>query len=366
MMIFLRISRNTPRYIWIFLAALCQVLLLFILLHGKIEPLPPEVQNMDRDDESSPEIATATEIPLPTPLTGNLRDIAFVINNTTICWGNPKTIVFIITRVHNYRQRRVIRATWAKPTSDIRFAFLVGLPDATDHLWDWFLFAEMTTYGDIIQLGVEDTYDRLTIKTGGMIKWVYDYCRHVKYVIKSDDDMYLDAAQFTSALDAHADQNAYFVCKVFFRPKVNRDPTSKFFVGRESWPLSTFPNHCCGSGYGFTANIIPDMWGTALKTDLMKNEDVWWTGIVGMKINGVKLISDERIHFTPSLKNWCEVKPYITTHELQPENMLEIWREKLAGKTCPPPKRPRSTNKPKITDEEAQKHKSLTGKGVSR
>ncbi|XP_074657378.1 beta-1,3-galactosyltransferase 5-like [Tubulanus polymorphus] len=189
----------------------------------------------------------------------------------------------------------------------------------------------MATYGDIIQINMKDVYYTLTIKTGAMVKWVYEYCRHAKYVIKIDDDMYLDAEQFTYALDARADQNAYFVCTVLVRPFVIRDPRSKFYISRETWPLPTFSNHCLGSGYGFTANAIPDIWRAALKTELIQFEDVWLTGLVARKVQDLKLVNDKRVHFLPLLKNWCEMKHCITMHGLSPENLLDIWRDKLAG-----------------------------------
>ncbi|XP_074651626.1 beta-1,3-galactosyltransferase 1-like [Tubulanus polymorphus] len=266
----------------------------------------------------------------PIPFMGYLRDIKFVNNNTTICWGNPKTIVVIISRAHSYQQRRAIRATWAKSTKEIRFAFLLGLPATTDYLWKKFLSIEMEMYGDIIQVNMEDKRNKL--KTGAMIKWVHDYCLHAKYVIKINDDTYLDAEQFTSALDAHLDQNAYFMCRVFAHPTVERDPKKEYYVSRDTWPLPFFPNHCSGPGYGFTANIIPDMWRTALQTTLIINDDVWWTGIIARRIQGVKHFSDERIIVlqpTSILKNWCETKLYIMVNEQSPENLLKIWQDKL-------------------------------------
>ncbi|XP_074656578.1 beta-1,3-galactosyltransferase 5-like isoform X2 [Tubulanus polymorphus] len=280
-------------------------------------------------------VSKMTETPSTNSM-GSLRGIEFVKNNATLCRGNPKTVVVIISHSDNYKQRRAIRATWGKSTSDIRYVFLLGLSPGQRR--EKIATAEVDTHGDIVQMNMVEMYYRLTMKSGAMVKWVNEFCRHVKYVIKIDDDMYLDAGQYTSALDARAGHNAYLLCYLVRNPGVNRNPKSKFYVSREDWPSSRFPNYCSGTGYGFTAKIIPDMWKTALETKLMNNEDVWLTGVVVSKMKGVKRIDDRRINLTSRARNWCESKDYITTHRLSPQNLMDIWKDKLSGKTCPPKK----------------------------
>ncbi|XP_074653152.1 beta-1,3-galactosyltransferase 1-like [Tubulanus polymorphus] len=323
-----------PRYKWIVAtASLISLFLLYrylTIVDTEKVPIQTHTDVFDR----------TTEVTGPSPpIMGYLQDIEFVDSNKSaaICRGNPKTIVIVISSTDNYRQRRVIRSTWAsKPTSDIRFAFLLGL--SADRLWDRFISLEMDTHGDVILFNMIDTYYGLTLKTGALVKWVRDNCRRAKNVIKIDDDMYLDAGQLTSALDAHAHRKTYFMCRVFKTPPVDRDRKSKYYVSKDVWPAPNFPTHCSGPGYAFTANLVPVMWRTALRMKLFNNEDVWWTGIVAGRIRGVKHIKDKRIYLTPRLKNWCETKPFVVAHGLSPENLLAIWRDKMANKTCPPPK----------------------------
>ncbi|XP_074652477.1 beta-1,3-galactosyltransferase 5-like isoform X2 [Tubulanus polymorphus] len=314
-------NMHYPRFKWIVLAT---CLVFTFIIYGMIDIKKREKGKIEK--QLSP----------PSLYIGSLQDIKFVRNNATLCRGNPKTVVVIISHSENYKQRLAIRATWAKSTSDIRYVFLLGL--SPDQLWEKFVSIEMDTYGDIVEIDMIEMYYKLTMKSGAMVKWVNEFCRNVKYVIKVDDDMYLDAEQYTSALDAHANQTAYFLCYLVRRPGVDRNPKSKFYVSRKMWSLSRYPDYCSGTGYGFTANIIPELWRTSLETKLMNNEDVWLTGVVVSKMKGVKHIDDRRINLLSSSRNWCESKDYITTHRLSPENLMDIWKDKLAGKTCPPKK----------------------------
>jgi len=51
---------------------------------------------------------------------------------------------------------------------------------------------ESLHYSDIIQEGFVDSYNNLTLKSVMMLKWVLSNCHSVRYIMKTDDDMFVN------------------------------------------------------------------------------------------------------------------------------------------------------------------------------
>lgn len=51
---------------------------------------------------------------------------------------------------------------------------------------------ESLHYSDIIQEGFVDSYNNLTLKSVMMLKWVVSNCHSVRYIMKTDDDMFVN------------------------------------------------------------------------------------------------------------------------------------------------------------------------------
>jgi len=60
---------------------------------------------------------------------------------------------------------------------------------------------ESTKYGDVIQEGFLDTYNNLTLKSVMLLKWVRTHCRHALYVMKTDDDMFVNLPRLITFLE---------------------------------------------------------------------------------------------------------------------------------------------------------------------
>ena len=99
----------------------------------------------------------------------------------------------------NFRKRQVIRQTWRKHLKDAHrerllavagFAFTVGLTDDAETQRQ--IEEESDNYGDIIQIGISDFYLNMSMKVAGLFNWLYKYCAKVDFVVKLDDDVYVN------------------------------------------------------------------------------------------------------------------------------------------------------------------------------
>ena len=51
---------------------------------------------------------------------------------------------------------------------------------------------ESTDHGDLVQGSFTDSYRNLTYKNVMGLLWVTQFCSHAQYIVKTDDDMFLD------------------------------------------------------------------------------------------------------------------------------------------------------------------------------
>lgn len=159
------------------------------------------------------------------PLTGvkKLRpDFGPVLNDVTFyrypiaiqscqsrIFSNNATTLFvaIISAPSYFHNRKIIRQTWLrdlKMRSDlgsvnlVGYAFVVGLPENEEIQKQ--IEEENETYRDILQIEMIDHYYNLTVKVVGLLNWMNDYCSQVDFVLKIDDDVYVNTKNFLTVI----------------------------------------------------------------------------------------------------------------------------------------------------------------------
>ncbi|GIY27779.1 UDP-GalNAc:beta-1,3-N-acetylgalactosaminyltransferase 1 [Caerostris extrusa] len=111
------------------------------------------------------------------------------------CWSQSdlRLVIVVCSAPQNFASRQAIRATWGKEsrwTKGTRIFFIIGR--SSQNITDMFVFTEKQEYGDVIHYDFTDSYFNLTLKSVSMLKWVTTNCTNAKYVMKSDDDMFVN------------------------------------------------------------------------------------------------------------------------------------------------------------------------------
>lgn len=65
------------------------------------------------------------------------------------------------------------------------------------------LEAESYMYSDIIRGRFIDSYNNLTLKTISSLEWVDTYCPRAAYILKTDDDMFINVLRLMAFIDKH-------------------------------------------------------------------------------------------------------------------------------------------------------------------
>jgi hypothetical protein len=126
-----------------------------------------------------------------------------------------RTIFVIINSAPaNFRKRKMIRQTWRNHLKDAHeerllgvagFAFILGL--AEDQETQNQIEKEAKTYGDIIQIGIPDFYRNMSVKVAGLFNWLYRFCAKVEFVVKVDDDVYVNVRNLARFVQTYRHQS---------------------------------------------------------------------------------------------------------------------------------------------------------------
>jgi hypothetical protein len=127
-----------------------------------------------------------------------------------------QTVVILVNSApDNFKRRKMIRQTWKNhlmaPYVDedllatAGFAFFVALTenDATQNKIE----EEANTYGDSIQIAMSDFYRNLSLKVAGLFNWLYRNCAKVDFVVKVDDDVYVNVHNLAQFVQTHSQYN---------------------------------------------------------------------------------------------------------------------------------------------------------------
>lgn len=146
-----------------------------------------------------------------TPVLNDVTYFQYVSEVTCTAATDDVSTVFIAinSAPGNVLRRKAIRETWLKTLNDgklIRgsgdrviqvagFAFFIGNSTPKTDLTE-----EREQFKDILQIDMLDTYYNISIKVAGLLNWIDTRCRGVDFVLKTDDDMYVNMINLANFL----------------------------------------------------------------------------------------------------------------------------------------------------------------------
>jgi hypothetical protein len=106
--------------------------------------------------------------------------------------------IAVISAADNFEKREKIRQTWKSHIDfvrkfklfNIQFSFILG--QSEDAFTQRKIQDESNTHEDIIQIDRLDTHRNLPLKMAGLFNWVNTNCPKHDFLLKLDDDMYLN------------------------------------------------------------------------------------------------------------------------------------------------------------------------------
>ncbi len=133
-----------------------------------------------------------------------------------------------------------------------------------------------------------DTYRNLTYKSVMWLRWAADYCPNAKYLLKLDDDIFVNIFKMMDylrreelyAFSKHEEEKWKIFCKVWRGMPVIRKPGNRWFVGKEDYENDKFGTYCSGWAYTLTANLIRPMYEASFERKFFWIDDFYTTGVL--------------------------------------------------------------------------------------
>ncbi|XP_063601551.1 beta-1,3-galactosyltransferase 5-like [Penaeus indicus] len=332
---------------------------------------------------------TTTTQPNITLFFANIHHLWVEPNEVLKTCQNKKVDVLVIvpTSAANQEAREAVRKSWnGNFPASWPVMFYLGAtnnPQLQNKITE-----EGQQYGDIAQdLSFFDSYNNLTLKTLSLVSWAHKFCRKANYVLKIDDDVFLNTRKFrdfitcvTSARNdiykklyqkntinlgedvlqdkfeeesmqpsdstelstcesfqpyglinyyvnskSHDYESYIFGGYLYKNVQADRNPSSKWYLDRSVYRYDRLPPFLSGTAYIMSSNIIPHLIHEAKQHPVIALEDVYMSGIIGSQGLKLKLSHlDGWSRFRPRWDSVCTYNELLTAHGLSPAELSSM------------------------------------------
>ncbi|XP_050583105.1 beta-1,3-galactosyltransferase 5-like [Bombus affinis] len=248
-------------------------------------------------------------------------------------FGREMDLVIIVMSAPTHLEARMaIRQTWGHfgQRSDISILFMLGA--TMDSKVETILRKEQKTYNDVIRGKFLDSYSNLTLKTISTLEWVDSYCSKVKFLLKTDDDMFINVPRLQAFTIKHAKEKNVIFGRLAKKWKPIRNKKSKYYVSQAQFKHAIFPDFTTGPAYLLSSDIIRKLYDAALDQTYLKLEDVFVTGIVANKLGIKRTHANEFLNKKISYSA-CNVQRGISIHMVKYSEQFDLWKKLLDGKS---------------------------------
>ncbi len=214
---------------------------------------------------------------------------------------------YLLVQVHSHpshqERRHAIRETWGRVTRNfdkpfhVSLIFILGVaikPKDNEKVRK-----EANLYRDIILGNFTDTYNTLSTKSLFGLHWAETFCPEAKFILKTDDDVFLNISRLLPLLNkSDLDSTQFIMGYRYDGAHVMRNGQWKVDV--KLYPKSNFPPYCSGVAYVLSSNVLKRLLGSYRKLDsrfILQIEDVFITGILA-NLSGLSCIHN------PQFPNW--------------------------------------------------------------
>ncbi|XP_037375411.1 beta-1,3-galactosyltransferase 4 isoform X1 [Talpa occidentalis] len=324
-------------------------------------------------------LSLASLLPAPASPGPPLALPRLLIPNEAACrtpGAPPFLLILVCSATENLNQRNAIRSSWGRLREAqglrVQTLFLLGEPSRGHPAWDSEhkeLALESEAHGDIVQAAFQDSYRNLTLKTLSGLNWAEKHCPMARYILKTDDDVFVNVPELVSELlrreghsqrwqrgqggleVGHEQWEGHFTLghqpvpllylgRVHWRVYPSRTPGYKHQISEEQWPPTwgAFPPYASGTGYVLSASAVQLVLRVASRAPSLPLEDVF----VGVSARRGGLSPTHCVRLAGAthypLDRCCYGKFLLTSHKLDPWKMQEAWKlvgSSKGGRTAP-------------------------------
>lgn len=226
--------------------------------------------------------------------------------------------------MNNFQERQAIRESWASDEiPGAAVIFLLGHVGNESSPLQVNVTHESDLYGDILQEDFIDSYANLTVKSLMLLKWFNKTCHKVPYVLKTDDDVYLNLANLVKLVSQNTKSSLLMGTLICGAAPI-RDPYNKWFAPKYMYDKKRYPNYLSGTAYLMSRSVAATLYEAALQpTPVFHMEDIYITGILS-QISGIRPQDHVGFSYIKRRATACLYAQTISSHHLSIEEMKEM------------------------------------------
>ncbi|ODN06437.1 Beta-1,3-galactosyltransferase 1 [Orchesella cincta] len=228
--------------------------------------------------------------------TRDIYESGFMYPNAQVCPNDGLDIrltILITSAPGHFSARDAIRLTWGHYAQrlDVSMAFIIGKTE-NETILDG-IETEKRLYDDLIVANFVDSYDNLTLKTMSSLEWIDTYCNQSEFVLKTDDDMFINVPnllKFIDRIETEDKKRPKLYGRLARKWKPVRNKRSKYYISFQQYKKTVYPDFNTGPAYLFSTRIVRPLFEKGMEKTYLKLEDVYTTGIVAEEL-GIKRIN---------------------------------------------------------------------------
>lgn len=288
----------------------------------------------------------------PTTTVTNPHNFEFLLPAKSTCDHVQEidVVVTIHSRHQNRKRRDVIRSTWGEGArtglwmsetlpGTARVVFLFG--KSHNNTENILLEKENKIHGDIVQEDFTDVYRNLTLKSLMGLRWVARYCTSARYMLKTDDDVFVHLPRlirFVKKLKDNQSAAKYIYGRQNYPIPAPR--SGHWGVDRKLYPFKRFPKYVSGGGYLLPVSMAGPLFNVSKYFPQFPLEDVGVTGVLrkalGYELQYLPALIERRFRHHSAVCDMARITDYVLIHAIDPSLMQGIY-DTLArnGTGCP-------------------------------
>lgn len=326
-----------------------------------------DVKHSNGDDTSNSTLGTWAEMSSPTTvldpawLKGTPKSVApvvatrqhpllsgYLIENPRLCQKVSVDLLIVVhSAVPNFQLRRSLRETWANTAVfrniSIKTIFVLG--KSVSKNTQLRLNTEQAAYGDLVQGDFVDEFSNLTRKALTALRWVNDHCVHARYVLKADDDIFVNVfalAEYLLPRLAGAERAVLCNVKPNNTSIIERAPGKRWSLPKHLLPgRKWWPTFCTGFVIVLTTDLIPLLYNASFAEPFYPVDDTFLYGVLPEKWPGMLLQRQDlngNVTLVSSLllkqyENFREPVTYVAGNAPDEASQSRLWRATIARLT---------------------------------
>ncbi|XP_070547790.1 uncharacterized protein [Ptychodera flava] len=221
-----------------------------------------------------------------------------------------------------------IRQTWAGMTEtnvpgvNVKAVFLLGRarsPSVQERI-----LKENDKYKDIVQQDFAEHYRNLTRKTILLLNWAADYCAGAHYVIKIDDDVFLNTKNMLEFL-RQAPRTGLYLGDAKIDTEPLRDAWSKWYTPEEAWPAHVYPPYNNGPAYVMSMDVVRIAKTASKKHVIFPWEDVY---VGNLLLNTtISPLPHHSFDTNDIFRDPCSLAVGLASHHFTPQMHYKFWNQ---------------------------------------